>query len=287
MSQTCKIKQQTRFDYAIGDIQGCYDGLMCLLDKIDFDEKLDRLWFVGDLVNRGPSSLAVLRFIKKLPIKPYITLGNHDLYLISLIYLHDKFPKKKDTLSCILGASDMDEIGDWLRHQSIIHYNENLNIVMSHAGIPPIWNLQEALNHAQELEKVLQGQDFKLFLRDMLGDQPNIWKNDLTGIERLRLICNYFTRMRFCKTDGTLDLKYKGLIKKAPRNIIPWFNVPNRKPIPAEIIFGHWASLGGINPTETIHAIDTGFVWGGAMTALRLQDKQRFSITWDNIHTHI
>jgi bis(5'-nucleosyl)-tetraphosphatase (symmetrical) len=137
------------------------------------------------------------------------------------------------------------------------------------------------LKYAQELEDSLKSPDFKLFLIDMFGDDPNSWQNNLIGTARLRLICNYFTRMRFCKLDGSLDLKYKGLIKKAPNNIIPWFNMPNRIPIQAEIIFGHWASLGGINPTPSIHAIDTGFVWGGAMTALRLQDKQRFTINWD------
>lgn len=276
--------QPIRFDYAIGDIQGCYDGLMRLLEKISFDDKIDRLWFVGDLVNRGPSSLAVLRFIKNLPIKPQITLGNHDLYLLTLIYLHDKSPKKKDTVSCILNAEDTEEIGDWLKNQSILHYDSKLNIVMSHAGIPPIWSLEEALNHAQELEQTLRGPGFKSFLIEMLGDKPSFWQNDLIGNPRLRLICNYFTRMRYCYIDGSLDLKYKGLIKKSPKNILPWFKVPNRKTIQAEIVFGHWASLGITNPSSTIHAIDTGFIWGGAMTALRLQDKQRFSITWDSLN---
>ncbi len=281
MPQACDISKAIRFDYAIGDIQGCYDGLMRLLDKINFDEKLDRLWFVGDLVNRGPSSLAVLRFIKNLPLKPYITLGNHDLYLLTLIFLHNKSPKKKDTVSCILNANDTEEIGDWLRKQSIIHYDSKLNVVMTHAGIPPIWSLEEALKYGKELEQALHAPEFKLFLEDMLGDKPNTWKNDLIGNARLRLICNYFTRMRYCNSDGSLDLKYKGLIEKSPKNIIPWFNTPNRKAIKAEIVFGHWASLGGINPSPTIHAIDTGFVWGDSMTALRLQDIQRFSITWD------
>lgn len=281
MPLTNKIDQQIRFDYAIGDIQGCFDGLMRLLEKIEFDEKLDRLWFVGDLVNRGPASLAVLRFIKNLPLKPNITLGNHDLYLLTLIYLHDKSPKKKDTVSCILNANDAEEIGEWIREQSIIHYDSKLNVIMSHAGIPPIWSLEEALKYARELENSLKSSNFKLFLADMFGDEPHKWQDDLSGNARLRLICNYFTRMRYCNFDGSLELKYKGLIKKAPRDIKPWFNVPNRIPIKAEIIFGHWASLGGLNPSPTIHAIDTGFVWGGAMTALRLQDKQRFSINWD------
>lgn len=281
MSQIYKITQKTRYDYAIGDIQGCYDGLMRLLDKINFNENLDRLWFVGDLVNRGPASLQVLRFIKNLPITPNITLGNHDLYLLTLIYLNDKATRQKDTLSCILNASDVEEIGNWLRKQAIILYDSKLNIVMSHAGIPPVWGLEESLQYAQELESALQSPDFKLFLIEMFGDKPNKWENNLTGYPRLRLICNYFTRMRYCNLDGSLDLQYKGRVQTAPHHIMPWFNIPNRIPIQSEIIFGHWASLQGLTPFPTLHAIDTGFIWGGAMTALRLQDKQRFSINWD------
>lgn len=284
MPQICGIKPPKRFDYAIGDIQGCYDGLMYLLDKLKFDDHQDRLWFVGDLVNRGPSSLKVLRFIKNLATPPIITLGNHDLYLLSLIYLHDKYPRKKDTLSCILSADDTLEIGEWLRSQFIVYYDKELNIIMSHAGIAPIWGLDEAIMRGQELEQALQGPDFKSFLADMLGDTPNSWDDDLQGNLRLRLICNYFTRMRYCRQDGSLDLNYKGLVKKAPKGLSPWFNVQNRKPINAEIVFGHWASLGGNSNLPQIHAIDTGLVWGGALTALRLQDKKRISITWDEIN---
>ena len=287
MSQDCEIDQSIRHDYAIGDIQGCYDGLMSLLDKIDFDDKLDRLWFVGDLVNRGPSSLAVLEFIKNLKIKPRITLGNHDLYLVSLIYLQEEASKKKDTLHCVLNSPNMQEIGAWLRNQSILYHDKNLNIVMSHAGIPPIWDLTSAKKHAKELEDALSGVNYKIFLENMLGNKPHKWRDDLTGTDRLRIICNYFTRMRFCKASGSLNLKYKGNIKKAPKDIVPWFAVAGRKPIKPEIVFGHWASLGGVNPAPNIHAIDTGFVWGGAMTALRLQDKQRFKVSWNDIHPHI
>lgn len=286
MSQGCEISQSIRYDYAIGDIQGCYDGLMSLLDKIDFDDKLDRLWFVGDLVNRGPSSLAVLEFIKDLNIKPIITLGNHDLYLLSLIYLQEETSKKKDTLHGVLNSPKVTEIGDWLRNQSILYHDEKLNIVMSHAGIPPIWDLSSAKKHAKELETALASVDFKNFLENMLGNKPHKWKDSLTGNDRLRLICNYFTRMRFCKASGSLNLKYKGSIKKAPKGITPWFTIADRKPITQDIVFGHWASLGGVNPAPNIHAIDTGFVWGGAMTALRLQDKQRFKVRWNDIHPH-
>jgi bis(5'-nucleosyl)-tetraphosphatase (symmetrical) len=283
MSQDCIIKQLKGHDYAIGDIQGCYDGLQYLLDEIKFNEHSDRLWFVGDLVNRGPQSLKVLRFIKNLPIKPCITLGNHDLYLLSLIFTPGKKSPKKNTLQDILTAPDCEELGDWLRNQAIIHHDATLNVVMSHAGIPPIWTLDKAISLAKELESELSSDDFCNFLADMLGDRPDTWSDDLTGIPRLRLICNYFTRMRFCRTNGSLELKQKSNIKKYPPSLSPWFSMPNRIEIKPDIIFGHWASLSGINPKPNIHAIDTGFVWGGKMTALRLQDKQRFTIDSEDI----
>lgn len=283
MSQTLKKAQHTGHDYAISDVQGCFVGLMRLLDKIQFNEKSDRLWFVGDLVNRGPHSLEVLRFVKNLPLKPYITLGNHDLYLISLIFTKNKTIKKKDTLQNILKAHDAEDIGHWLRGQSIIHYDNKLNVVMTHAGIPPIWGLEEAILHAKELELALKN-DFLFFLENMLGNSPDSWSNKLSYIERLRIICNYFTRMRYCRSDGSIDLEFKGSVNKAPKNLYPWFAVPGRISIHADIVFGHWASLNNINPQPCIHAIDTGFVWGGGMTAFRLQDKQRFTVDWDDVH---
>ncbi|MDF1756746.1 MAG: symmetrical bis(5'-nucleosyl)-tetraphosphatase [Legionellaceae bacterium] len=280
MSLTYAIKQHKGFDYAIGDVQGCYAGLQSLLEKIDFNEHDDRLWFVGDLVNRGPESLDVLRFIKNLPVKPVITLGNHDLYLISLIFAPEKAPSKKDTLGKILKADDCEELGDWLRKQKIIHFDERLNVVMSHAGIPPIWSLDKALNLGSELEQALSGIDFRSFLDEMMGDSPDVWSDNLVGNSRLRLICNYFTRMRFCRTiDGGLVLKQKGGVDKIPPNLSPWYALPNRIEIQPDIVFGHWAALNGISPNPNIHAIDTGFIWGGSMTALRLQDKQRISVS--------
>lgn len=281
MSQAYKPRSIIRFDYAIGDVQGCYEALMLLLEKINFDEKLDRLWFVGDLVNRGPDSLAVINFIKNLAITPIITLGNHDLYLLTLIYLEKKLPNEKDTLTDILKSKAKEEIGEWLRKQSILHYDDELKIVMTHAGIPPIWSLNEAITHAQELENALKNSNFKVFLNEMLGDFPNTWQNTLAGNSRLRLICNYFTRMRYCNLDGSLDLKFKGPTENASKNVTPWFAFKNRKPIDAEIIFGHWASLNNASPAPKIHAIDTGYIWGGALTALRLQDKNYFQVFAD------
>lgn len=265
-------------DYAIGDVQGCYDALQRLLDKFKFDEQIDRLWFVGDLVNRGPQSLAVLHFVKSLKITPKITLGNHDLHLLNAIYAIAKRENFDDTLTPILNADDRYELGDWLRKQSILIHDQELNIVMCHAGIAPCWNLSQAKKYALELENTLQGHQFKNFLRHMYGNKPNYWLHNLAGMVRLRVICNYFTRMRFCDERGQLDLGYKGTVQQADKSLYPWFAVPKRKKIAPDIIFGHWAALEGICPIPNIHAIDTGCYWGGKLTALRLQDKQRFTV---------
>lgn len=267
------------YDYAIGDVQGCFDELLRLLDRIQFNEKVDRLWFVGDLVNRGYKSLEVLRFIKQLPLKPRITLGNHDLHLLSLLYTDKKPNSLDDTLQAILEAPDRDELGDWLRKQSILYYDKELNFVMCHAGIAPMWSLSQAILLARELESVLASDDFCEFLTHMYGNKPDQWSNDLSGLSRLRVICNYFTRMRFCHADGKLALQYKGDIKNSPKDLYPWYAVPNRIDCSAEIVFGHWAALDGLCPHPSIHAIDTGCVWGRTMTALRLQDKYRISVT--------
>ncbi len=265
-------------DYAIGDLQGCYEPLQRLLELIDFDEKVDRLWLVGDLVNRGPESLAVLRFIHSLPILPVITLGNHDLHLLGSLFGNQPWKGRDDTIQAVLNAPDGESLGHWLRKQSILHYSSELNIVMCHAGIAPMWDLEQARRLAQELENILSGDNYKEFLSHMYGNQPDIWSDDLTGLDRLRVITNYFTRMRFCDSQGRLELGYKGTIDKAPANLYPWYNVPKRKEITADIVFGHWAALKGISPNPKIHAIDTGCLWGGPLTALRLQDRKRFSV---------
>ncbi len=265
-------------DYAIGDVQGCFDALRRLLCHIDFDEYHDRLWFVGDLVNRGPDSLAVLRFIKALPIKAIITLGNHDLHLLSQLFIKDPIQQDDDTLHDIINAPDALELGHWLRKQPILYHDAKLNVVMCHAGIYPMWTLEQSILYAQELEQAISGPDCRLFLKSMYGNEPDNWSDDLTGMARLRVICNTFTRMRFCDANHHLLLTYKGSIQNAPSHVYPWFRVPHRKTIKADIIFGHWAALNGICPDKTIHALDTGCVWGGQLTALRLQDRQRFSV---------
>jgi len=269
-------------DYAIGDVQGCYDSLQRLLTLIDFDEKQDRLWFVGDLVNRGPESLAVLRFIRQLPIKPHVTLGNHDLHLLSHLFSFSGRRHQDDTLEAILNAPDRDELGHWLRRQSILIHDEQLHVVMCHAGILPSFNLQQAKRCALELEMTLSGDHYQAFLIDMYGNEPSEWCDRLTGIARLRFICNAFTRMRFCDARGRLILTDKGPIGSADPGLYPWFAAPNRQDIEEDIVFGHWAALGGKCPHPRIHAIDTGCLWGGSLTALRLQDKRRFAVGCEN-----
>ena len=265
-------------DYAIGDVQGCYDTLLRLLESVDFNENVDCLWFVGDLVNRGPQSLAVLRFIFSLPIPAKITLGNHDLHLLSLLFAENPRNKDEDTLSEILQAYDREELGHWLRRQALLCYSPQLNTVMCHAGIAPLWDLPLAMRLANELEAVLSGDHYKDFLTHMYGNKPNLWSNDLIGMDQLRCITNYFTRMRFCNTQGGLDLNYKGTLAQAPTRLYPWYSMPQRQEIEADIVFGHWAALMGECPNPKIHALDTGCFWGGQLTALRLQDKQKFSV---------
>ncbi len=262
--------------YAIGDVQGCYESLMRLLERIQFDADKDTLWFAGDLVNRGPDSLKVLRFIKALPKPPHITLGNHDLHLLAQIFLPNAPKNPDDTLDAILNAPDRETLGHWLRQQPFLYHNTHLNCVMTHAGIPPHWCLTAAKRHAKQLAHALGGEDYLYFLSQMYGNTPTHLSDDLSHIETLRVICNGLTRMRFCDEAGHLELRIKA--PKALKGFYPWYAHPTRKPIQAHLIFGHWAALQGACPVPKIHAIDTGCVWGGKLTALRLSDKKRFSV---------
>lgn len=265
-------------EYAIGDIQGCFEPLLRLLDFIQFNERVDRLWFVGDLINRGPQSLEVLRFIKRLPLPARITLGNHDLHFLGKFFGDNDLKNHDDTLHDIFLSNDGEELAQWLRKQSILYHDEALNIVMCHAGIPPVWDLRQAKRYANELEQAILGPDYQNFFTHMYGNEPHAWSSDLSGMARLRLITNYFTRMRFCDNQGRLVLNYKGTIAQAPPNLFPWFSVPARQKIDADIVFGHWAALQGYSPDPKIFAIDTGCLWGGSLTALRLEDRKRFSV---------
>jgi len=267
-------------DYAIGDVQGCYDPLQRLLEKIHYQPGTDRLWFVGDLVNRGPRSLDVLRFIRALPSNTLITLGNHDLHLLSHLFGNAKHSPADDTIAEILEAPDAADLGHWLRAQPLVIHDSTLNIVLSHAGINPLWTLEQAKTHAQILHEVLIGPDYVTFLSALYGNEQHVPHPipALPNIQTLRGICNAFTRMRFCHLNGELDFRYKGALQDAPSALCPWYALPQRIDIAPHIIFGHWAALKGQCPHPRIHAIDTGCVWGGALTALRLQDKHRFTI---------
>lgn len=263
--------------YIIGDIQGCFAEFQALLAKIQFDSYADTLWLTGDLVNRGPSSLAVLRFVRGLGDKHITVLGNHDLHLLAVAYgVRDVH--QNDTLAEILSAPDRDELIQWLLQRQLLHYDATKNIVLVHAGLAPMWTLNQAQTLAHEVETVLRGDTPALFLQQMYGNEPNYWDDKLTGVERLRCITNYLTRMRFCHANGQLDLTYKGQIAGKPDDVMPWFAVPHRVNINAKIMFGHWAALGGETHVANVYALDTGCVWGNCLTAMRLEDEMRFSV---------
>jgi bis(5'-nucleosyl)-tetraphosphatase (symmetrical) len=262
-------------DYAIGDIQGCHDQLMRLLDKIQFNEHQDRLWCVGDLVNRGAQSLEVLRFLSRLKPSPMITLGNHDFHLLSLLFTNNRHHFPIEHLAPVVYAHDADELGYWLLQQPLMHVNDDLTFVMTHAGIAPIWTLEKAKMLADEFYQMMQTEEAFEFLYKMYGNLPSKWDDTLKGMDRWRCIVNYFTRMRLCYEDGSLDFAYKGTLKDLPAQLTPWFLMPKREPIPYDIVFGHWAALKGKSGVPHIHAIDTGCIWGGGLTALRLTDKNR------------
>ncbi|MDH4274488.1 MAG: symmetrical bis(5'-nucleosyl)-tetraphosphatase [Gammaproteobacteria bacterium] len=254
--------------YAIGDIQGCHKDLLALLSLLKFDATRDTLWFSGDLVNRGPDSLSVLRFVKALGQRAITVLGNHDIHLLAVAE-GVQTARPKDTFDEILKAPDRDELLDWLRHRPLMHHDTKLNFVLAHAGISPEWDLVTAAGCAREVESILQRDDYKEFLKVIYGDQPDHWSPQLQGWDRYRYIVNAFTRMRFCETDGGLVLRHKGSPGSQPAPLIPWFQVANRPTANERILFGHWSTLGESNYAN-VFALDNGCVWGGMLTALWL-----------------
>ena len=264
--------------YAIGDIQGCYNELRRLLDLIKFDPAQDQLWLAGDLVNRGPHSLETLRFIKGLDAAAVSVLGNHDLHLIATVSSLNK-AGKKDTLGPILRAADCDELIDWLRHQPLFHFNDDF--CMLHAGLPPQWDFEQTKRMAKELEQVMRGRHYQQFFRSMYGNKPALWQDDLSKTEKLRFAVNCFTRLRYCTVDGELDFHFKGPPGSQAANLLPWFAVPGRKSQDMRIIFGHWSTL-GFYAEYNVYSIDTGCLWGGQLTALKLESEpERISIDCD------
>lgn len=261
--------------YAIGDVQGCFDELLKLLDTISFNEHSDQLWFAGDLVNRGPKSLETLRFVKSLGDAAVTVLGNHDLHLLAASCA-PKIARKKDSLLPVLEAPDCDELIGWLRCQPLFHYNDEF--CMLHAGLPPQWDFKKTQKMASLVEKVLRGPDYRVFLKQMYGDKPNVWTSDLKGVERLRFIVNCFTRMRYCDAHGRMDFIHNGPPGSQPKNLMPWFEAPKRKNASMRIVFGHWSSLGYYEGSNC-YGIDTGCLWGGQLTALKLGEQvERFSV---------
>ena len=254
--------------FAVGDVQGCYDDLMRLLERIHFDESEDRLWFAGDLVNRGPDSLRVLRFVKELGDSAVSVLGNHDLHLLA-VAAGTASPRKNDTLDELLASPHRDEYLAWLRHRPLLHHDEVLGYTLVHAGLPPQWDLRQATACAHELESALRGPAHEEFFGQMYGDEPRRWSPGLKGIERLRFIVNCFTRLRFCSKAGDLDLRSKGPPGTQPAGYLPWFEIPDRASVDLHLLFGHWSSLGDVT-SHNVYPLDTGCVWGGRLTALRL-----------------
>lgn len=259
--------------YAIGDIQGCYDELRQLLEKINFKSDCDTLWFTGDLVNRGPHSLKTLRFIRSLKENAVVVLGNHDLHLLAIAYTQRQ-AGRSDTLDEILNASDREELLSWLRHLPLLHVDNNLQTSMVHAAIHPDWSIVKAKALADEVETMLRSDQHISFYENMYGDKPEAWSDDLKDWSRLRYITNVFTRLRFCDINGNLALSHKCEPGTQPTGLYPWFSIVNRCSKNDSIIFGHWSTLILARDVQynNVFPLDTGCLWGGHLTAMRIDD---------------
>lgn len=260
--------------YAIGDIQGCFEPLQRLLDHIAFDPHRDRLWLVGDLVNRGPDSLATLRFVRDLGDSAVTVLGNHDLHLLAVAEGFEKL-KRSDTLEEVLEAPDRSQLLDWLRHRPLMHHEAGYAMV--HAGLLPDWTVAQALALAREVESVLQGEAYRGFVANMYGNHPVRWSDDLTGFDRLRVIVNAMTRLRACTVDGEMEFTHKAHPDGLPPRYLPWYAVPERRSRDVALLFGHWSSLGLLQQFN-VWCLDSGCLWGRCLTALRLEDRQLFHV---------
>jgi len=259
---------------AIGDVQGCYDQLMRLLERAGYDDARDVLWFVGDLVNRGPQSAQTVRFAKKLGARQVTVLGNHDLALL-VIAAGIKKPHRGDTYDELLAAPDREELLHWLRHQKMMHAGEGYAMV--HAGLLPQWSVARALALAQDVEFALQGPDYREFLANMYGNEPVRWRDDLAGYDRLRVIVNAMSRMRLVTAEGSMEFGHKLGLANLPAGYLPWYDAPGRASRGDRIIFGHWAAL-GLLLREDVVCLDSGCVWGRALSALRLEDRRLYQL---------
>lgn len=256
--------------YAIGDVQGCHEELVELLGTLHFEPSRDRVVFVGDLVNRGPASLDVLRLARDLGPAAITVLGNHDLHLLAVA--HGGRPGRRDTLNAVLAASDCDELLEWLGAQPLAWRHPETGTLLVHAGVPPQWSVEQTLELAQEASRVIAGTEGPRFFSRMYGDEPDRWKPGLRGTERLRFVVNCLTRLRYCDDKGRLDLKPKGAPGTQAPHLLPWFQVPGRATAGHPIVFGHWSTLGRVHwPEDHVHGLDTGCVWGERLTALELE----------------
>lgn len=253
---------------------------MELLDSINFDNTKDSLWFVGDLINRGPESLDTLRFIYRLGTTAITVLGNHDLHLLAVAFGEGSI-RKKDTLKPILDASDRTQLLDWLRRQPLLHHDSELGYTLCHAGLPPQWDLATSLECASEVQSVLSSESHTDFLRVIYGNHPVLWDESLRGYERCRYTVNALTRMRYCDRDGRLALDQKGPPGTQDKDLKPWYEIEHRRNLNLRIIFGHWSTLRlkerDFRPFN-VFPLDTGCVWGGRLTAMRLEDQHEFSV---------
>jgi bis(5'-nucleosyl)-tetraphosphatase (symmetrical) len=257
--------------WAVGDVQGCCTELETLLERIDFSPARDQLWFVGDLVNRGPRSLEVLRLIESLGAAAIVVLGNHDLHLIALARGGDTARPADAGLLPILAAHDRERLLDWLQSRPLLHHDRALGVTMVHAGLAPQWDIPTARDCAAELEAALRSERSGRLLASMYGNQPDTWSDALEGDDRLRYIVNVLTRLRVCDPEGRLLLKFKGPPDEIPTGAMPWFRAPGRRWAGARVVFGHWSALGYVDEGDVL-CLDTGCVWGGTLTAQRLDE---------------
>jgi bis(5'-nucleosyl)-tetraphosphatase (symmetrical) len=259
--------------YAIGDLQGCAAAFDELLRKISFRPSRDRLWLVGDLVNRGPDSLGVLRRVMGLGRSVTCVLGNHDLHLLATVAGRREM-SPADTFDEVLEAPDAADLIDWVRHRPLLHHDAAAGRVLVHAGIPPVWSVQQARAAAREVEALLRGRKWRYALRSMYGNKPAAWSPKLDHEERRRYTINALTRMRYVDRRGRLDLSYSGPPGTQPKGLTPWFDVPNRRAAGTHVVFGHWAALGLLRRAD-VTAVDTGCGWGNSLTAVRLDRPTR------------
>lgn len=257
--------------YAIGDLQGCHAEFMALLERLKFDPRRDRLWLTGDLVNRGPDSLAALREVRSLGRAATVVLGNHDLHLLAMAFAPKTVKRRERELEAVLDAPDAAELLEWLAARPLLHRDDSLRWTLIHAGLPPQWTLKQAESCAHEVEKALRD-DVGAMLEELYGDEPDRWSASLKGAARLRFTVNCLTRLRFVDRNGRLVLSYKGTMANAPAGAIPWFHHPERATKDDAFVFGHWSALGYL-AEPGLRCLDTGCVWGGSLTALRLDEE--------------